>query len=168
MIRRARSNLVAHEAIHRSDVDDATILRGNHSLLGNGTSHSERTEEVDLHLVVELLVGDVLSRGYSTRSSIVDEDVDAAKVLHGLANNIVAHLRIRDVATNRQHLHAILLAQLLRHLLEFFHTACDRHDVTSLICQCLGHLNTQSTRATRYDCHVAFHVEIVFHNSPCF
>ena len=133
MIWRARCNLVAHQSVHRCDIDDTPILGRNHGVLGYSTSHLEGAEEVYLHLIVELLIGDVLSRSNSPRAGIVDEDVDASEVFHRLLHHVFHHLCVGDVAADRQHVNTVVAAQLCSHLLELFHTACYRHDVTSLI-----------------------------------
>ena len=113
-------------------------------MLRHSTRHLERAEQVDLHLVVELLIGDILSGSNSTRSGIVDEDIDASEVLHRLAYHIVAHLSICHIAAYRQHLYAIRFAQFGCHFFQFLHTACNRNDVATLIGQSLRHLHSQS------------------------
>lgn len=159
----AAGDLVAHQAVHGGDVDDAPVLGGDHGLLRHGPGHPEGAEQVDVHLVGELRVGDVLGGGDGAGPGVVDQDVDAAQLLQHRVHHGVDGLGVGDVAADGQSRHAVFGGDLGGHGLDLVLPPGHGHNARALIGQRLGHLHTQSAGAAGDNGHLAGEVKIVLH-----
>jgi len=162
MIGRASADEVAHEAIHRSDVDDAAITCLDH-LFTEFTCADESAEKVDLHLVLELIIGDFLGGSDGTGACIVHEDIYAAEFLHRCGNCCLHPLGVGDVACERKNLDAEFGGDGLCILFKKVHTTCKKHKICALAGECLGHLEAQASGCAGNDCYAAGEIEIIFH-----
>ena len=167
MIRRGAGDLVADQTVHGSDIDDAAVLRADHRLLRDSAGNAEGSEQVDVHLIAELLVRDILSRGHRAGSCVVDQDIDPSELLQDGVNHFLDRLRIGDVAADRQCLHAILLGNLLRHGVNHVLSARNRHDRSTLVRQRLRHLYAKACGAPCHNRYLSVQVKIILQiNSP--
>ena len=162
VIRGCGSDLVAYESVHAGDVDDPAVAGRDHGLLGDRAGEPEGAEEVDLHLVVELLVGDVLGRSHCAGAGIVDEDVYPAETLHHLVDGLFHHGGVGDVAADGQGLHLELIADHLGDFLELVFASCYGNDVASLVCEGACHLHAEAGGAAGDDGYLSGEVEIIF------
>ena len=155
MVGGGRGDLVAHEAVHGRDVDDAAVSSREHGLCGDGTGHLEGAEEVDVHLAGELLVGDLLRRGHRAGAGVVDEDVDAAEALHDRVDGLLHALRIGHVADDAHRADAVGLLQHRGVFLDHRLAAGEADDIAALVGQRLGHLDAEAGAATGHDSDLA-------------
>ena len=163
MVRSRTTDLISDKTVHGSDVDDTAVLRADHVLLSNRSCDSEGTEQVDVHLVVELLVGDVLGRSNSAGTCVIYEDVYAAELLDHLIDHGVDSICVSDVAAESECLHAEILGDLRAYRVDHFLAAGNSNDSTALACQCFCHLNTKTGGASGNDCNLSLEVKIVCH-----
>ncbi len=162
MVGSASHDKVAHEAIHRSDVDDAAITGLDH-LLTEFTCADEGSEEVDLHLVLELIVGDFLGGSDCSGACIVHEDIYAAELLDRCGDCCLHLFGIGDVACERKNLDTEFGIDGLRVFFKKVHTTCKKHKICALAGKCLGHLEAQACGCAGNDCYTAGEIEIIFH-----
>src|SRR6185369_3277653 len=98
----------------RGAVDDR---RSFPEMGGGGLRQVEHPEDVGLEGPLELLFGNVLDLLVRMLlPGIVDEDVEAAELVHHLLHGFLAEILVADVAGNRDRLAPFLLDDLLREL----------------------------------------------------
>ena len=165
MVRCRTGDLVADQAVHGSDVDDAAVFCGNHGFLRNCAGNPEGPEEVDVHLIAELLIRDVFRGSDSARPRIVDQDINAAEFLHDGIHHRIDIGRVCDVTSHSKRLYSKLFGYFSRYFLNQILTACHSYDVCSLIGQGFCHLNTKSCGTTGNNRDLSFKIKIILHVS---
>ena len=128
----------------------------NHGQLGHGPGHTERTEKIDLHLILELGVSDILGGSDGTGSCIVDYDVDPAEFFDSFRYRPFHLFGRSDVTANRKCLYTKLRFERSSDFLEFLHTAGDWNYVATCRCKGPRHLHSKASRTTCYESNLPF------------
>ena len=162
VVRGGTDNEVAHQAVHRSDVDDAAVAGLDH-LFAELAGAVERAEEIDVQLFLELLVGDFLSRGHGTRAGVVHQDVHAAEALHRGGHGGLDVLRVGNITGKREHLNTKFSVDGFRIFLQEVHTAGEQHQVGALAREGLGHLEAQAGGRAGHYGDASRKIEIILH-----
>ena len=162
VVRGGTDNEVAHQAVHRGDVDDAAVAGLDH-LLAELAGAVERTEEIDVQLLLELLVGDLLGRSHGARAGVVHQDVHTAEALHRGGHGGLDFFGVGDIAGERQHVHAELVVDGLGVLLQEVHAAGKQHQVGALARESLGHLEAQAGGCAGHNRDASGKVKVILH-----
>ena len=162
MIRSASYDEVTYQTVHRRDIDDTAETCLDH-FLAEFTGADESTVKVDVHLVLELVVGDFLCRAYGSGAGIVHKDVDAAEFFDCGCDCLLDPFSVGDIACERKYFHAEFFGDCLCIFFEKVLPAGKKHKVCTLAGECLGHLETKSGRCAGNYCYAAGKVEIILH-----
>ena len=162
MIRCAGSSHVADKTVHGSNVDDATVVCLEH-LLAELSCADKASEEVNLHFVLELLVGDFRSRCNRAGTCVVDENVDASEFRNRCCNRTLHSLGVGDVAGVSENLYAVLLLNLRLVLIEEILAACHKHEICSLACERLGHLHSEARGSSGDNSYLTGKIKQILH-----
>ena len=166
MIRRGTGDLVADQAIHGCDIDDASVLRRDHRFLRSCAGNAEGTEQINIHLISKLLVRNILGRSHSARTGVVDQDINSSELLQYGIDHVFHRRCVRDVAADRKRLHAEFIRDLLRDSVDHVLAAGNGYNRGTLIGQRLGHLHAKSGRAARHNRNLTLQIKIILHLIP--
>ena len=127
--------------------------------------HLEGAEEIDIHLMLKLLIGDILSGGDCAGAGIVDQNVDPAEPLQNRSDCLLHILSVGNIAGDADRLHTELFADFRRDLIEQILPPRDCRDLCALACERLCHLHAETGRAAGDKRDLSAQIKIVFHPS---
>ncbi len=162
MIRGCRRDLVADQAVHGRDVDNAAVGSRKHGLLRNSAGHFERAQKVDVQLIFKLRVGNIFRRSYRAGAGIVDENINAAEIGKDLVHDCVDHFGLRNVAGIAGCRNTELLRDCRCVLFHEILAARKKSDRRAFRCQCLRHLNAKACGSAGHDSDLSGEIKITF------
>ena len=127
--------------------------------------HLEGAEEIDIHLMLKLLIGDILSGGDCAGAGIVDQNVDSAEPFQNRSDCLFHILGIGNIAGDADRLHTELPGDFRRDLIEQILPSGNCCDLCALACERLCHLHAETGRAAGDERDLSAQIKIVFHPS---
>ena len=164
MIRRGTADFIADEAVHGSDIDDASVLRREHCLFSDRASDLKGSAKIHVQFTVELIVRNIFCRSDCARASVIHENVDAAKLNEDFIDRRIHAVGVRNIALNSHGFDAVGFRDFFCNRFNLFFATSERDNLCTLIRQGLGHLNSKPRGATRYKSHTTSQIKIVLHS----